>query len=155
MEHGFQGKAWGSDVQESEPLVEAKRPAGGERRGSRLSIGRRKSSSTCRATSMVSSRSNSPSWSRTGSGLVDREGLSEGAGLLHSPKLLGDSSQPAPHSAQSLMGTGPALARRPHPTVNKAIDPWLVGRHLSGSLIAHRLVEPSQGMHFPCPCPHL
>lgn len=74
QESCFQREVWDSHIQESEPLAEVKSPSGGDRRGSRLSIGRRRSSSTCRATSMVSSRSNSPSWSRTGSGLVERGG---------------------------------------------------------------------------------
>lgn len=77
-----QGEARHSGVQDREPLAEVKRPAGGERRESRLSMGRRKSSSTCLATSMVSSRSNSPSWSRTGSGLSKRGMLEKLAGLM-------------------------------------------------------------------------
>lgn len=81
----FQREVQRSNIHESEPLAEVKRPVGGERRGSRLSIGRRKSSSTCRATSMVSSRSNSPSWSRTGSGLVEREGRQRELACLTAP----------------------------------------------------------------------
>lgn len=48
-------------------------------------------------------------------------GTSEGAGMPHSPKLLGDSVQPAPHSDQRLMGAGPALARLSHPKLNKSV----------------------------------
>lgn len=50
-------------------------------------MGRRRSSSTCRATSMVSSKSNSPSWSNTGSGLWTEE-TSEGLACLREPSLL-------------------------------------------------------------------
>lgn len=71
-----------SSIQDREPLAEVKRPAGGERRGSRPSMGRRKSSSTCLATSMLSSRSKSPSWSRTGSGLEKSRMLEKLAGLM-------------------------------------------------------------------------
>lgn len=61
IEYCFQREAWNSNIHDREPLAEVKRPAGGERRGSIPSMGLRKSSSTCRATSMVSSKSNSPS----------------------------------------------------------------------------------------------
>lgn len=86
IEYCFQREEWDSNIQESEPLAEVKRPAGGDRQGSRLSIGRRRSSSMCRATSMVSSRSNSPSWSGTGSGLVERRVCQRELACLIAPR---------------------------------------------------------------------
>lgn len=86
IEYCFQREVWDSDIQESEPLVEVKRLAGGDRWGSRPSIGRHRSSSMCRATSMVSSRSNSPSWSRAESGLVERGGCQRELACLTAPR---------------------------------------------------------------------
>lgn len=119
IEGSFPREAWRPRVQDREPLAEVKRPAGGERRGSRLSMGRRKSSSTCLATSMDSSRSNSPSWSRPGSGLAKRGTLRKLVGLMalnpHSP-------QSAPHKDRSLKRTGPVALWLELP------PGWLLGR---------------------------
>lgn len=117
IEYCFQKEAWDSNIHEREPLAEVKRPAGGERRESRLSIGRRKSSSTCLATSMVSSRSNSPSWSRTGSGLVKRGGCQRELAFLTASGSLGTASSLLSTQTR-LMRTGPVLAGCPHPTLS-------------------------------------
>lgn len=95
-EYCFQREVWDSNIQESEPLAEVKSPVGGDRRGSRLSIGRRRSSSTCRATSMLSSRSKSPSWSRTVSGLVERRGRQSELACLTAPSSWGQSPACSP-----------------------------------------------------------
>lgn len=123
IEGGFPGEVWRSRVQDREPLAEVKRPAGGERRASRLSMGRRKSSSTCLATSMDSSRSKSPSWSE----LAKRGMLGKLGGLM----------VPNPHRECSICSSQRPESRRDRTSSTLAGTPtrpdsshWLLGDSL-------------------------